>query len=480
MTRDADGLVTGLGPFTLARNGPEGGLTGISGGPEAVTQSWDRSGRVADRSDVVNGIDAYRMQLTRGATGQITQKIETEGSVSHTYDYAYDPDGRLIEVRRDGSVMETYSYDADGNLVSRTIGAGPAQTATFDSADRITADGTTPYGVNADGQLTTRGADTFVYSARGELTSATVGGQTASYSYDGFGRLIARTANGQTWRYLYGNPAQQLQLTAAIEPDGTLDTLDYTDAGTVFSLLRGSTRLYVSTDQSGSARVFTDATGAVVKSVNYSAYGEVTSDSDPALVLPVGYAGGIPDALTGLVHMGLRDYDPATGRFTTRDPLLLGGGAANLFAYAAGDPIQQFDPLGLVSAGATLCEGVCVGFKWTLDRKKGLSACVEGGFGTGNGVEIDPTGKIDDNKAYFKAQLAGEPRNPGQHRGQRRACLRWALSQAEAGAKACTVGGCVSDDNITVDPVAAAGAFNDSTRALDAKVLAGVCQSLPW
>src|SRR3712207_6872178 len=50
--------------------------------------------------------------------------------------------------------------------------------------------------------------------------------------------------------------------------------------------------------------------------------------------------GGIPDPVTGFVRMGMRDYDPQTARFTTRDPLGLDGGDANLFAYVGGDPVQ--------------------------------------------------------------------------------------------------------------------------------------------
>jgi len=50
----------------------------------------------------------------------------------------------------------------------------------------------------------------------------------------------------------------------------------------------------------------------------------VSAWGPPSSKLPVGFAGGIPDEATGLVRFGYRDYDPATGRFTARDPLLYG------------------------------------------------------------------------------------------------------------------------------------------------------------
>ena len=59
------------------------------------------------------------------------------------------------------------------------------------------------------------------------------------------------------------------------------------------------------------------------------------------------------DAVTGLVHFSYRDYDPATGRFTVRDPLLFGGGQGNLYAYVGSDPVGSRDPSGLADPAAS-------------------------------------------------------------------------------------------------------------------------------
>jgi hypothetical protein len=42
-----------------------------------------------------------------------------------------------------------------------------------------------------------------------------------------------------------------------------------------------------------------------------------------------------------------RDYDAATGRWTTKDPLRFGGGDTNLYGYVLGDPINHVDVSGL-------------------------------------------------------------------------------------------------------------------------------------
>ena len=110
---------------------------------------------------------------------------------------------------------------------------------------------------------------------------------------------------------------------------------------------RVETRFYVATDIAGTPRLVTDATGAVVKRLDYDAYGDLISDSAPSVDLPVGYAGGLRDPDTGLIEFGVRQYDPAAGSWTSRDPILDRGGQSNLYAYVGGDPVNQVDFDGL-------------------------------------------------------------------------------------------------------------------------------------
>ncbi|MDD9936448.1 MAG: RHS repeat-associated core domain-containing protein, partial [Myxococcales bacterium] len=91
--------------------------------------------------------------------------------------------------------------------------------------------------------------------------------------------------------------------------------------------------------------VVDSTTGAVVKRMDYEEFGNVLLDTNPGFQ-PFGFAGGLYDADTGLVRFGARDYDPVTGRWTAKDPILFGGGQANLYVYVAGDPINLFDPNG--------------------------------------------------------------------------------------------------------------------------------------
>lgn len=50
---------------------------------------------------------------------------------------------------------------------------------------------------------------------------------------------------------------------------------------------------------------------------------------------------------TVVSYFGARDYDPETGRWTTKDPIGFNGGDTNLYAYVGGNPMSYVDPIGL-------------------------------------------------------------------------------------------------------------------------------------
>ena len=98
-------------------------------------------------------------------------------------------------------------------------------------------------------------------------------------------------------------------------------------------------------DHLGSIRLVVDtATGAVAQRIDYDAFGRVLTDTNPGFQ-PFGFAGGLYDPDTDLVRFGARDYDPRTGRWLTRDPILFDGGT-NLYAYSFADPVNFIDPNG--------------------------------------------------------------------------------------------------------------------------------------
>ncbi|MHB1012925.1 MAG: RHS repeat domain-containing protein [Desulfobacteria bacterium] len=356
LVRDADGLLTSHGPFTITRSGPAGAPNALTDGTLNVTYAYDSFGRLATRTHTVAGTPVYRMQMAYDDVGRIRQKIETVSGITHTFDYSYDLDGQLFEVRKDSVLVEQYGYDNNANRMSTL-----ATTATYDDQDRLIQQGGVNYTFDDDGCLTTRGSDTFAYSARGELLSATVGGQTVTYQYDGMGRRIGKTDAAGTTQYLYGNPDSPFMVTASRDVAGILTNYFYDTAGNLYAIERGGVRYYVATDHLGTPKSVTDATGSVVKVVEYDAWGVKMLDSNPAFDLLIGFAGGIADGATNLVRFGFRDYEPGTGRWAAKDPIFFGGRQGNLYTYSGNNSVAFKDPSGTVLLPAVLAGGMIGG-----------------------------------------------------------------------------------------------------------------------
>jgi len=108
-------------------------------------------------------------------------------------------------------------------------------------------------------------------------------------------------------------------------------------------LVKNGAAYRIITDQLGSPRLVIDtATGSVAQQLDYDAFGNVLLDTNPGFQ-PFGFAGGLYDPLTGLVHFGAREYDPETGRWTSKDGFDAG---PNLYNYADNNPVNLIDPLG--------------------------------------------------------------------------------------------------------------------------------------
>jgi len=57
------------------------------------------------------------------------------------------------------------------------------------------------------------------------------------------------------------------------------------------------------------------------------------------------------DSVTGQYYDQARDYDPASGDFSSLDPLSFGGGQINLYVYVNDNPLNAVDPAGTGDPG---------------------------------------------------------------------------------------------------------------------------------
>lgn len=299
---------------------------------------------------------------TRDNLGRITSKTETVGGVTSTYRYTYDNRGRLENVTKDGAVYRSYTYDANGNRLTFSEDGGPSVAGTYDAQDRLKTYGEASYTHTPDGQLKTRtvgsATTTYTYDELGNLTKVELPDKTIDYVVDGLGRRVAKKVDGSvTDRFVYG---QGIQPIAEMNASGGIKSqFVYASRSHVPDLMirNGTTYRFVA-DQVGSVRMVVNTSdGIVAQRIDYDPFGRVLNDSNPRFQ-PFGFAGGLYDDDTELVRFGARDYDSTAGRWTAKDPIRFAAGSPNLFRYASGDPINQFDPSGLKTFG--LCGALSI------------------------------------------------------------------------------------------------------------------------
>jgi RHS repeat-associated protein len=302
---------------------------------------------VVSRTHEVKGKQIYQFQLVYDELSRIVQKRETVAGKVRVYDYTYDADGQLIEVKKDGEVVESYKYDLNGNRTEWELGE-KKHSASYDSQDRLKEVDGTPYEFDADGFLMQRGDMTLKYSATGELLEVSwPDGKSIKYAYDSMNRRVARTDEKGTQEYLYGNLDSPFQVTGVRKSSGDLDVYHYDESGLLVAMQRDASWYYVVTDQLGSPQVVGDVDGGVVKVLEYDSFGKQVVDSDRAFDLPINFAGGLIENDTNLVNFWFRDYDPVSGKWNAKDPIGFMGSDVNLYRYVGNNSINLTDPLGL-------------------------------------------------------------------------------------------------------------------------------------
>jgi RHS repeat-associated protein len=223
-------------------------------------------------------------------------------ATNQTVTFTYNTDGDLIERLHPGVERATYSYDHFGRLIGVTLDA----------------------------------------AANGSVETVT------SYTLDPLGRRVAKAINGVTTRrWLYGS-----FLYPSVEFNGDGIPIAYFVGNVMLKVNSGADdgTYRLIRDQIGSVRsVVNVGTGEIKQRLDYDSYGNVVLDTYPGFQ-PLGFAGGLYDSHTTLVKFGFRDYDPTTGRFTTKDPIGLNGGA-NVYLYAMGNPVVFVDRVGLGPKG---------------------------------------------------------------------------------------------------------------------------------
>ncbi len=239
-------------------------------------------------------------------------------------------------------VATNQNATAAGNLALSNTAGTPSPVVTF--ANGEAQSNTTVVPVDADGKVVFRNNSTGVLDVFLDVIGWQNSGAT-TYSYDGDGLRTKKTAPDGTVTTFLWDHSSGLPLLLG-EKTGTNQTFWINGPGGLpVEEIRPDnvTVRYYQHDQIGSTRLITDPTGANIGTANYDPYGKVSSTT--GVTTPLGFSGQYTDTETGYQYLRARYYDPNTGQFLTRDPLVAETRSA--YGYVAGNPLNSIDPTGL-------------------------------------------------------------------------------------------------------------------------------------
>ncbi|AVI00135.1 sugar-binding protein (plasmid) [Streptomyces sp. WAC00288] len=340
----------------------------------ALRPTYDSDGSVT--SEKLPG--GYTLATTEDTTGAVTSRIYTRDSDSTAVytdtvtesvhgqvtthqgwsdqSYTYDKAGRLTQV--DDTVGETctrrtYGLDKRSNRTGLTTTPGCTSTGgtttthTYDSADRLVDTG---YTYDKLGRTTALPGATVGYYANDLAHQVTTTTERQTWQLDAahrFRTYTTETANGTTW-------TTTATKTNHYDTDG--DNPRWITENTSGALTRNiestSGDLAATTTQTGDTVLhLTNIHGDIALqlpldttktpiALDNDEYGNPRTAQPATRYNWLGAKQRSAEAPAGLILMGVRLYNPTTGRFLTQDPVY--GGGANAYAYPT-DPINQYD-----------------------------------------------------------------------------------------------------------------------------------------
>jgi RHS repeat-associated protein len=376
-----------------------------SGGATVITYGYDVDGNLTTRTPDNSTSSTY----TYDALDRVTHIGHVLYGNTRTLDYAYDSVSNRKWAKRDGGTGDVFGYDLNDQSVSVLLNvASPDTTSPGSQTINYDANGNrttfSPYGstdtytTNNLNQYTQRNSSTATYDTKSNLTvgfdgstytydaqnrilSASKGGTSETFRYDGLNRQVSRTIGaGQPVYNVYDG----WDLIAESAPGSTLPTIAY--LGGVKNL---TSNLYYYQDGSGSASHLSDNTGHLLEWYRYDLQGTpIFYNASNTQISASAY--GIRHLFTGqqwYSELGLYDlrnrfYSPDVGRFLQADPIGFGGDATNLYRYCANNPLKLSDPTGELGFPTYSSTGLVINVPVTYNYGPGVPANIGNYFNT--------------------------------------------------------------------------------------------------
>ncbi|MFD5429229.1 RHS repeat domain-containing protein [Streptomyces sp. NPDC127084] len=317
-----------------------------------VTEAWtDKNTKCssAPSASVVGGADAYWTSYTYDMVGnrktETQHKTESGPATDTVRTYSAPTPGKhdLPKVTQTGTSPreDVFSYDASGNTKTRKTGSATTQVLEWDDEGHLES-----------------------------VKEGTV--EKARYVYDTDGqRIIERDASGTTLYLSYGT---EVRLTKSGAVTGTRY---YSADGRGLAVRTGGKLSFTFGDHhnTGTTQVTADATQTVTRRKT-APFGSRRGAEAPGWTGDKGFLSGTEDEATGTIHLGAREYDPATGRFISVDPVVDLNDPQQAHGYTYGDnnPLTYADPTGKIIEECWTGLATCVGGQPVLTSPKPKSS----------------------------------------------------------------------------------------------------------
>ena len=380
--------------------------------PNGVTSTitYDELNRLTELSTSASGTQIADYRYTLGLTGNRTNATEQSGrTLQWTYNGIYQLTNESIIGDPANNGSASYTLDPVGNrtAASSTFSGFTPVFGSYNPNDQLSGES---YDNNGN-VIGTANGNSYVYDSENHMIQMVKGTTTISMRYDAFGNRVSKTVTTA------GVPVTTQYLVDDLNPTGYPQVLDELTgpigSGVVqrtysYGLQRISQDQYISGwdlsyyqyDGGGSVRQLTNSLGAVTDSYEYDAFGNsfTKQGTTPNNYL---YRGEQYDSDFGLYYLRARYYNPATGRFLSRDPeegKPTDPKTLHKYLYVGGNPIRFVDPLGK--------DAEEVGLSTT---KISLAAVVD----LGAEVTVVGTAEITEGTATFYVELIeGKMANP--------------------------------------------------------------------
>jgi RHS repeat-associated protein len=319
--------------------------------------SFDPAGRELSRTEQLPTFTGTQ-SVSYDPLGRLQSSVRTRagtGTTTAQWAFRYDALGNILELNDQlgigGAALRPDLADAD-RICSISFGReapGPACNVEYDSFGNVTR------------QPTRSGFDSLSYFNSGAVRGIkNEAGTSTTFRYDPFGALQEVDVN-QGNLLVHSDHHFGAFITERSKPgsrvaDGRLKSTyiarQFPGPGLVVSRRGAKGGWVFEFGESRGTRFTTDEDGNFLQDLDYAPYGAATSSGVTAAESTYTsdqWNGGDTVGGLGLVHLGARLYDPAIGRFLSRDPLLIARTSAtsNPYAFAFNDPINFSDPLGL-------------------------------------------------------------------------------------------------------------------------------------